>query len=111
MHSLLKLSDWGSNASGIAILAKRRRVNMLAFLSGLALGLTIGTAVGFTVVVLAIIPRSAFEEDTGHLGPENLATLAGGGKFACFPRHEAGGIHGLACRAPGAGVAAGAAAR
>jgi hypothetical protein len=40
-------------------LGQERRVNMIAFLSGVVVGLIIGALVGFTIAVLAIVPGSA----------------------------------------------------
>jgi len=56
---------------------------MIAFLSGVVVGLIIGALVGFTIAVLAIVPGNALE-DIGYLGEEDR----GGGAFrpnGCFP--------------------------
>jgi hypothetical protein len=43
---------------------------MIAFLSGVVVGLIIGGLVGFTIAALAIVPGGAIEH-TGHIGPRD----------------------------------------
>jgi hypothetical protein len=44
---------------------------MIAFLSGVVVGLIIGGLVGFTIAVLAMVPGAVFEH-TGHIGPRDF---------------------------------------
>jgi hypothetical protein len=48
---------------------------MIAFLSGVVVGLIIGGLVGFTIAVLAMGPRGAFER-AGHIGPRDSGGAA-----------------------------------
>jgi hypothetical protein len=43
---------------------------MVAFLSGVVVGLIIGALVGFAIAALAMGPGDAFEQ-TGHIGPRD----------------------------------------
>ena len=48
---------------------------MIAFLSGVVVGLIIGGLVGFTIAALAMVPLGAFEH-TGHIGPRDSGGAA-----------------------------------
>ncbi len=66
----LNSAERWSNANSVATLVKGGALTMVAFLSGVVVGLIIGALVGFTIAVLAMVPGGAFEH-TGHIGPRD----------------------------------------